>query len=199
MYIKNEHLSQTKQAILNSALSLFVKKGYFNTSIPDLVKHSGVSTGSIYHSFKDKEAIAKTLMDNLLFQVELEQVEILTTYGSSWERFYHLCEWMFQMAESHPDVMRFILTARHKEFLPDLLPICSAKPFTTLRNVIQQGMDEGVLQEMDVMVAAAIAYGGALRLVQVYLDGLLETPIQQHLNSITQTCWSSISTNQSTQ
>ena len=199
MFIQNNELSQTKQAILNSALNLFVEKGYFNTSIPDLVKHSGVSTGSIYHSFKDKEAIAKTLMESLLSQIECEQNQILTNHTSSWARFYHLCEWMFQTAETYPDVMQFILNARHKEFLPDLLPICSAKPFTTLRAVIQQGMEEGDLKEMDIMVAAAVAYGGVLRLIQLGLDGLLDAPFNSYLDSITKTCWSSISNTNQTQ
>ena len=47
----------------------FVKKGFFNTSIPDLVEDSGVSTGSIYHAFKDKQSIAESLMETLLEQI----------------------------------------------------------------------------------------------------------------------------------
>ena len=192
MYLQN-NTSKTKQAILNSALTLFVEKGYFNTSINDLVKHSGVSTGSIYHGFSDKEAIADTLMQSLLTQIEGEQTQILEQYQSSWKRFYHLCEWMFVTAESYPHVMQFILTARHKEFLPELLPICSAKPFMNLRDVIQQGMEEGDLKQLDLMVASACAYGGVLRLIQLGLDGLLEAPLRHYLDDITQTCWHSLS------
>ena len=192
MYLQNSHLNKTKLAILNSALILFVEKGYFNTSISDLVKHSGVSTGSIYHGFNDKEAIADTLMQSLLTQIEGEQIQVLARYKSSWERFYHLSKWMLTTAETYPHVMQFILTARHKEFLPEVLPICSAKPFMNLRAVIQQGMDEGDLKQMDIMVAAACAYGGVLRLIQLGLDGLLEDPLNQYLDDITNTCWRSI-------
>jgi len=198
MFIQDDNISKTKQAILNSALILFVDKGYFNTSIPDLVKHSGVSTGSIYHGFGDKESIAETLMQSLLTQVENEQKQILATYASSWDRFYGLCKWMFYTAETYPQIMQFILNARHKEFLPDALPICSAKPFVILRDVISQGMEQGNLKKMDVMVAAASSYGGVLRIIQLGLDGLLEHPLNHYLDDITKTCWSSISVDKQT-
>ena len=49
----------TRDQVMASALRLFTGQGYFNTSIPDIVKDSGISTGSIYHHFGDKEGIAK--------------------------------------------------------------------------------------------------------------------------------------------
>lgn len=192
MYIKDETLSKTKRAILNSALTLFVENGYFNTSIPDLVKHSGISTGSIYHSFGDKCSIAEALIQVLLQQIESEQSAILAQYTSSWDRFYHMCKWMLDNAEYHPNSVQFTLNARHKEFMPNAMPICSAKPFLILRAVIQQGIDEGELQDIDVMLATAICYGGILRLVQLKLDNLLEQPIHSYLDDITRISWNSI-------
>ncbi|MDG6773410.1 TetR/AcrR family transcriptional regulator [Thiomicrorhabdus sp. ZW0627] len=191
-YLNHQAHSKTVLKVLNSALVLFVDKGFFNTSIPDLVKHSGVSTGSIYHGFKDKQAIAETLMTTLLMQIESEQQEILDRHTTCWERYYALSKWMIATAEQHPHVMQFVLTARHKEFMPELKPVCSSQPFMTLRNVIQQGMEEGVIRQMDLMVAAASSYGGVLRLIQLGLDGMLEKPLNSYLDEITQACWKSI-------
>ncbi|WP_373018231.1 TetR/AcrR family transcriptional regulator [Thiomicrorhabdus sp.] len=195
-YLNTQNHSNTVLKVLNSALVLFVEKGFFNTSIPDLVKHSGVSTGSIYHAFQDKQAIAETLMSALLQQIEREQLQILNQHGRCKARFYALSKWMIDTAEEHPHVMQFILTARHKEFMPDLKPICSSQPFITLRNVIHQGMLEGSVQEMDLMVAAASSYGGILRLIQLGLDGMLERPLNTYLDEITQVCWKSIAIDQ---
>ena len=65
--------AQTKPArtpateqVLGAALNLFTEQGYFNTSIPDIVKASSVSTGSIYHYFQDKEGIARSLYASLV-------------------------------------------------------------------------------------------------------------------------------------
>jgi len=193
-FLENDNLSQTQLHILQSALELFVKKGFFNTSIPDIVVHSKISTGSIYHAFKDKQTIAETLMQTLLTQVFQEQQSILSQHNSSWQRFYALSEWIIETADKHPAVMQFILTARHKEFMPTLPPICSSQPFLTLRNVISQGMQEGAVIKMDVMVATASSFGGVLRLVQLGLDNMLEQPLPSYLDQITKTSWRSITT-----
>lgn len=191
-FLINENLSKTQIKILHSALVLFVEKGFFNTSIPEIVKHSKISTGSIYHAFKDKQTIAETLMQTLLSQITREQQNILREHSSSWDRFYTLSKWMIDTAELHPEVMQFILTARHKEFMPQIPPICSSQPFLTLRDVISQGMEEGSLVKMDVMVASASTFGGVLRLVQLGLDNMLERPLPSYLDEITTTCWRSI-------
>jgi AcrR family transcriptional regulator len=191
-YFTTPHLSEVKRKVLNSALVLFVEQGFFKTSIPDLVRHSGVSTGSIYHSFKDKHAIAQALMAALLEQIESEQGQILSVHHTCWERYYALCQWLMQTAHQHPNVSRFVLQARHKEFMPDLAPLCSSKPFMTLRNTLQQGMDEGAIRRMDVMVAASCAYGGVLRLIQLHLDGMLDRPLMAYLDEITQASWRSV-------
>ncbi|MEA1988287.1 MAG: TetR/AcrR family transcriptional regulator [Pseudomonadota bacterium] len=191
-YLVNPKLSKTQIKTLESALSLFVKKGFFNTSIPDLVADSGVSTGSIYHAFKDKQSIAEALMDTLLEQINREQQAILANNTDSWSRFYELSKWMINTADQYPQVMQFIFNAQHKEFMPELPPICSSQPFLTLRQVIQQGMDEKVLIKMDLMVAASSSFGGVMRLIQLGLDNMLDNPLPSYLDSITKTCWRSI-------
>ncbi|WP_319381863.1 TetR/AcrR family transcriptional regulator [Thiomicrorhabdus sp.] len=192
-YLNNPELSEVKLKVLNSALHLFVEKGYFNTSIPDLVKHSGVSTGSIYHGFKDKQNIAEALMQQLLWQIEGEQnALLLDPTQNAWQQYQALCRWLIQTAQDHPHVSQFVLRAQHKEFMPDLAPICSSKPFIKLREVLENGMQQGLVREMDPMIAAASAYGGVLRLIQLSLDQMLPKPALEYLDEISETCWRSV-------
>ncbi|MBF6058703.1 MULTISPECIES: TetR/AcrR family transcriptional regulator [Thiomicrorhabdus] len=191
-YLNNPQLSEVKLKVLNSALHLFVEKGYFNTSIPDLVKHSGVSTGSIYHGFKDKQSIAEELMAQLLWQIEGEQNAVLAPEKDAWQQYYDLCRWLLETAQNHPHVSQFALRAQHKEFMPELAPICSSKPFIRLREVLERGMQQGLIREMNPMIAAASAYGGVLRLIQLSLDQMLSQPPLEYLDEITETCWRSV-------
>jgi AcrR family transcriptional regulator len=54
---------ESLEKILLSARDLFVDKGYDQTSIADISRHSGVSVGSIYHRFSDKQAILYEVLD----------------------------------------------------------------------------------------------------------------------------------------
>jgi AcrR family transcriptional regulator len=47
-----------RQAILQTALQLFLTKGFTDTTMEDIRQLSGASIGSIYHHFENKEKIA---------------------------------------------------------------------------------------------------------------------------------------------
>lgn len=191
-FLSPKNKLKTRDKVLKSALILFVEKGFFNTSISDLVKHSGVSSGSIYHSFKDKQALSEALIQELIVFIEEQQQTILKQHSHSWDRFYQLCKWKLETAEENPHMMQFILKAQHQEFMPNYPPICSSKPFLTLRDIIRQGMENQEVKEMDVMIATSITFGGVLRLIQLRLDGLLEKPLPSYLDEITKTSWQAI-------
>lgn len=54
--------SDRRRQILDAALACFLDKGYAATSIADIRARSGASTGSIYHFFPGKGALAETLL-----------------------------------------------------------------------------------------------------------------------------------------
>jgi AcrR family transcriptional regulator len=52
-----------RRIILEAAKSLFGRQGFFNTSIQDIVKETGLPIGSIYTYFKGKEEIISTIVE----------------------------------------------------------------------------------------------------------------------------------------
>jgi TetR/AcrR family transcriptional repressor of nem operon len=47
----------TRQRIIEKSMQLFSVKGYFNTSITDIVKETGLTKGGLYGHFRNKEEI----------------------------------------------------------------------------------------------------------------------------------------------
>lgn len=54
-------MSDRRQQILDASLPIFLAKGYAGTTISDIRKASGATTGSIYHFFAGKPGIAVAL------------------------------------------------------------------------------------------------------------------------------------------
>ncbi len=48
---------QTQRQIIAKATELFVRKGFFGTSISDLAKATGLTKGAFYHHFENKDAL----------------------------------------------------------------------------------------------------------------------------------------------
>lgn len=54
---------RSRGQILKAALHLFSTVGYHGTSMRDIARDAGVSTGNVYHQFVDKESIFRALLD----------------------------------------------------------------------------------------------------------------------------------------
>jgi AcrR family transcriptional regulator len=60
---QEERTQRSRAVVLDAALRLFSHQGYRATSVRDIAEGAGVSTGNVYHHFKDKEAIFHELLD----------------------------------------------------------------------------------------------------------------------------------------
>lgn len=181
-----------RQHILRTALHLFTRDGYFNASVHHIQREAGVSIGSIYNHFGGKEGIARALYRDLLDRMNVLVDTAIAGRADTYSRCLSLVESLFEMTESDPEMIGFVLNAKHQEFLPDEGPICSSEPFAKMRAVLQQGMDNGELRPMDLMIASSCAYGPALRMISLRLDGLLETGLAHYTERVWDAAWRSI-------
>lgn len=58
----------TMQRIQTTGLEIFYQKGYFNTSIDDILKELSLSKGAFYYHFQSKEEYFISIVQNLLFR-----------------------------------------------------------------------------------------------------------------------------------
>lgn len=182
----------TQDQILSATLKLFSNKGYFNTSVHDIGRESDVSIGSIYHHFKDKEGVASTLYNNLKERMSAELNNICSTHETAHDRCRAVIELLFDITEQEPEVMEFMLYAKHKEFLPNEQPVCSSEPFRIMRELVREGMMAGEIRVMDVMVASTCLFGGAIRMITSRLDGLIEKPLTSYVDEVWACSWRAV-------
>lgn len=188
------HLGSRHVATLRVALRLFSEKGFFNTSVQDIVGAAGVSIGFVYHHFTDKEGIARALYQHLLARMNVLLDEIEAEHATAEARCRAVIQMLFDLTEAEPDVMAFVIHARHREFLPDEKAICSASAFVRMRGFVFAGVDDGEIRPVEPVVAAAMMYGGAIRMVCLRLDALIAEPLDRYLDELWANTWASLST-----
>jgi AcrR family transcriptional regulator len=57
----------TRQQIVDAAARLFVRDGYFGTTIDAIAREAGVAPPTVYATFRTKRAILSDLIDSLIF------------------------------------------------------------------------------------------------------------------------------------
>jgi len=85
-----------EQKVVSEALQLFWKQGYGATSIPDLLRVTGLERGSLYKAFKDKQSLFERAFSTYLRSVRAALRETLSSAGSPLER---LTAWFGQASQ----------------------------------------------------------------------------------------------------
>ena len=181
-----------REKVLSTALSLFTSKGYFSTSMRDITRESSVSTGSVYHHFKDKEGVAAALYQSLIERMRSALQQIIDQHQSAHDQCRAVIELLFSITEEEPETMNFMLYTKHREFLPAEQPVCSSEPFEIMRSMVAFGMDNNEIERRDVLVASTCLFGGAIRMITSRLDGVVDKPLSDYLDDIWTCSWRSV-------
>ena len=56
-FMKKEQQNNKKDLIMSAALKVMTKKGYYSSTMDDIVLESGMSKGAIYHYYKSKKEV----------------------------------------------------------------------------------------------------------------------------------------------
>lgn len=192
MSTASRNVPNPREKVLSTALELFTSRGYFNTSMRDITRESGVSTGSVYHHFQDKEGIAAALYQSLVDRMREELEEITRAHDTAHDQCRAVVSLLFSIARSEPDVMTFMLYVKHREFLPHQRPVCSSEPFEIMRRMVERGMERGEIERRDVLAASSCLFGGPIRMVTSALDGILKKPLDDYLDDVWACSWRAV-------
>lgn len=183
---------QKMKQIVAVARTLFVQKGYHNVSIPQIVAASGVSTGTIYKHFINKEGLARYIHDETLNDFQDRFTERLQGLSSTYDKLRGFAELVLEIAENDPEMMEYMLFMKHGEFLSESFPICSTSPFRQVQQIVANGIENGELREGDFLVSAISYTGVILRAAELRIQGVINVPLRERLDELVANAWAAI-------
>ena len=108
-----------REAITGAALELFVERGFYGTTVPEIADLAGVGAGTIYRYFDSKEALVNAMYreQKLLFSgAVLDQFPVA---APTREQFRSLWMRMAKFAVDHPKSFIFLELHHHARYLDD--------------------------------------------------------------------------------
>lgn len=95
-----------KQAILDSALTLFVQQGFNGTATAKIAQHAGVANGSIFHHFHSKQGVIDALYLDLKQQFS-ETLIHASQAGSNDDESFILWRCALRWFVDNPEKLQF--------------------------------------------------------------------------------------------
>lgn len=98
-----------KQQILEAALTCFTKKGYFKTTMDEVVKESGLSKGALYWYYKSKKELFLALFDFYMHSYIDEVTKHISHDKTFEENLNEIGSVVFKMMESEKEHMNVFM------------------------------------------------------------------------------------------
>ncbi|WP_156756365.1 TetR/AcrR family transcriptional regulator [Actinokineospora pegani] len=81
-----DYSESTRNALVDSAVTLFTDNGYAATSLDAVARGARVTKGALYHHFSGKQALFEAAFDAVESAVSARLVQVVTGPGGAWER-----------------------------------------------------------------------------------------------------------------
>jgi AcrR family transcriptional regulator len=138
-----------REAILKTALTLFVERGFFGTPTSLISKEAGVATGTLFFYFRTKEE----LIDTLYLQVKAKAAEAmcrgLDEEKDTKARLNRLGHNAVAWGMKNKEEMKFMEQFAHSPFVSTSAQEEGMSRFVFLQDLVTEGIHEGVIRDYD--------------------------------------------------
>ena len=185
-----------KDQIMKTALKLFAKKGFFNTTISDIAKEMGMSVGNMYNYFPSKESLAKELLiyTSKKFGEEIRKINEMNI--STKEKIKKIVELYFRMAEEEPELVDYFMRVylSNKEIFANGCEgmLCVSAFVTEIMIFFEEGVRKKELKNQDFFAAFGLFMGYIGGLTFLSKENILPKPLSEYVESVSENIYNAL-------
>ncbi len=143
----SEHATARREQILEAATTVFSETGFYQARMEDIAAAAGVSKGTIYLYFKDKDSLIQTLAEQIFAQ-ELADLQLAQdTAGTAVERLTSFYEILIaeeaEVLPLMPILYEFYALGLRRDDVRAVLTNFLNQSATLLATIIQEGVEDG--------------------------------------------------------
>lgn len=135
---------ERKKELIETAESLFGKKGYENTAVSDIVKMINVGQGTFYHYFKSKEDILKAVAEKIVAPIAEDIRNIAKGNEDSATKVNSILNSILKAGSSETGFMKLMHQKGNYLLHDKLEEALEARISPSIAEVLSKGMEEGV-------------------------------------------------------
>ena len=186
-----------KNQIIQSALELFSKKGFYNTTIPDIAKALSMSVGNMYNYFKSKDILAKEIISFISHYLGNKLKRINESNISTQEKTKKIVEVYFKTAQNQPEMIDYFLRIylSNREVFKDGCEgmICVNEFVTEVMIYFEEGVKAQDLRDQDFFSAFGLFMGYLGGMVFLNGEEILPNDLDSYIEDVSYNIYKALS------
>ena len=162
------------QAIIDAAVRVFARNGYYNSRVSDIAREAGIASGTIYLYFKTKDEILVTLFREKMAEWVARVRADISAEVDAVAKIRRLVRLHFGVLEDNPDLAEVVqveLRQGHKFFRGASAHEVSAY-FELIGSILDEGIAAGqVRRDVPVKLATKMLFGAMDQLATSWVLG----------------------------
>jgi AcrR family transcriptional regulator len=185
----------TRDAILRAALDAFAERGYGSTTMTDVRKAAGASTGSLYHHFPTREHLAAAVWLDGLGRFQDGFTRVLERAHSAEDGVRGGVRFHLRWVREHRRLARLLLGDQDpavREAATAELAERNAAFFGAVRSWHDGHVADGTLRELPFDLLYALWLGPAQELARLWLAGATRTALERGAAELGDGAWGAL-------
>ncbi len=162
---------EKRVTILSAALDLFAERGFHATNVPQIAERAGVSVGTLYHYFENKEAVVNELYRGLREQMERAVWGDFPRGAQPYDQVRYFFSRSAEYALANPKAFAFLQLHHHAPYLDEASRALVTGQFEPEASMYEQARRAGVLKPLPDEVLSAFISGSLTALVRSAWQG----------------------------
>jgi AcrR family transcriptional regulator len=160
--------SEKTRTILDAAITVFARKGYYGARVSDIAREAGIAYGLVYHYFKNKEdlliSIFKTRWEELISAIR----DTIHSMDDPEEMIKRVISFLFHSYKNNPQMVEVMImdVAKSSRFFNEENIRHFKDAFGLISEIVKMGQERGIFkQNIDRTLAAYAVYGAVERIM----------------------------------
>ncbi|HJR52068.1 MAG TPA: TetR/AcrR family transcriptional regulator [Gemmatimonadales bacterium] len=154
--------SDKPQQIIEAAVRVFARKGYFSSRVSDIAREAGIAAGTIYLYFKTKEDILIMLFRDKMAAFVASLRRAIVDEPDAVAKVRRLVSLHFEMLEGNPDLAEVVQVElrQGQKFFRGASSQEIAAYFALIGSILEEGVGQGHFKsDLPVKVATKMLFG----------------------------------------
>jgi AcrR family transcriptional regulator len=180
-----------REQIMAAALDLFVERGFFGTTVPEIADRATVGAGTIYRYFDSKEALVNSIYRQEKMRFGHEVIDDFPVASPTREQFRLLWMRMARFAAANPSSFVFLELHHHARYLDLESRAVEARMLDLLIHFVANAQGRGELKPGNPRLLIGMVMGAFIGVIRNCVE--IEQPLGEADWKVAEQCmWEAV-------